>query len=126
MVISWTFAHCRYGLIKKSLGDKIRGEIEDAFIRKEQEWGDEETHLLEVIKQVKPTVLIGTSTQGGAFTEDIVRLDFRSWSSTYQSRSKKWRNMWTGQSSSRCVRHRVSPIRLMQQLSNPTRLCEVK
>ena len=29
--------------------------------------------LLEVVKQVKPTILIGTSTDHGAFTEDIVK-----------------------------------------------------
>lgn len=29
--------------------------------------------LLEVVKQVKPTILIGTSTDHGAFTEDVVK-----------------------------------------------------
>lgn len=29
--------------------------------------------LLEVVKQAKPTILIGTSTVGGAFTEEIVK-----------------------------------------------------
>ncbi|WWC94900.1 hypothetical protein V866_001751 [Kwoniella sp. B9012] len=65
----------KHGLIKKSLGKgKIRDEIEDDFIRTEEEWGsgNEENGLLEVVKKVKPTVLIGTSTHAGAFTEEVV------------------------------------------------------
>ena len=60
------------GLIHKSLGDKIRDEIDQSFIRQEE---DEEgiTGLSAIIKMVKPTVLIGTSTQGGAFTEEVVK-----------------------------------------------------
>ncbi|OAM42048.1 NAD-dependent malic enzyme [Eikenella sp. NML97-A-109] len=34
---------------------------------------DGKISLLEVVKQVKPTILIGTSTDHGAFTEDIVK-----------------------------------------------------
>lgn len=33
----------------------------------------EEISLLEVVENAKPTVLIGVSTQGGAFTEEIIR-----------------------------------------------------
>lgn len=84
------------GLIKKGLGDKIRSDIEDDFIRKEEDWGaDEETHLLEVVKKVKPTVLIGTSTAKGAFTEDVLR---------------------------EMAKHTDQPI--IFPLSNPTRLAE--
>jgi len=61
------------GLIKESLGDKIRGEIEQSFIRDDDDWADGEIGLLEVVKKVKPTVLIGTSTHGGAFTEEVVK-----------------------------------------------------
>lgn len=64
----------QHGLIKTSLGDKVRDEIEDEFRRKEQEWGHDENGLQEVVEKVKPTVLIGTSTQAGAFTEGIVSL----------------------------------------------------
>lgn len=63
----------KYGLVKQGLGDKVRREIEPEFVRQEEDWGTDETHLLEVVKRVKPTVLIGTSTASGAFTEDIVR-----------------------------------------------------
>ncbi|WVR00175.1 hypothetical protein IAU59_007317 [Kwoniella sp. CBS 9459] len=69
----------QHGLIKKSLGkDKIRDEIEDEFIRQEDDWESEggkegETGLLEVVKKVKPTVLIGTSTHAGAFTEEVAK-----------------------------------------------------
>ncbi|WP_337999101.1 malic enzyme-like NAD(P)-binding protein, partial [Aggregatibacter actinomycetemcomitans] len=34
---------------------------------------DGKIDLLEVVKQVKPTILIGTSTDHGAFTEDVVK-----------------------------------------------------
>ncbi|WP_275453161.1 malic enzyme-like NAD(P)-binding protein, partial [Liquorilactobacillus mali] len=34
---------------------------------------DELTNLLAVVKAVHPTILVGTSTQPGAFTEDVVR-----------------------------------------------------
>jgi malate dehydrogenase (oxaloacetate-decarboxylating) len=59
-------------LIKKALGDKVRDEIEQEFRREEDDWGKDENGLEEVVRKVKPTVLIGTSTQGGAFTESIV------------------------------------------------------
>ncbi|WVQ74266.1 hypothetical protein IAR50_003863 [Cryptococcus sp. DSM 104548] len=86
------------GLIKKSLGrDKIRDEIEDDFIRDEEEWGGEETGLLEVVKKVKPTILIGTSTHAGAFTEEVVK---------------------------EMSKHVDRPI--IFPLSNPTRLCEAQ
>lgn len=84
------------GLVKQGLGNKIRSDIEDDFIRKEEDWGaDDETHLLDVIKRVKPTVLIGTSTAKGAFTEEVIR---------------------------EMAKHTDQPI--IFPLSNPTRLAE--
>jgi malate dehydrogenase (oxaloacetate-decarboxylating) len=65
----------RIGLLKRSKRDAIRPEIEDVFVRDEDEWDTEEgkeTSLKDVVERVKPTVLIGTSTHKGAFTEDIV------------------------------------------------------
>ena len=76
----------RYGLIKASLGkDKIREGTED-FVRADQDWAGTgvsvqdvqvnqfgSVSLLDVVKYVHPTVLIGTSTVGGAFTEEVVK-----------------------------------------------------
>jgi len=68
----------RYGLVKDSLGpSKIRSELRE-FTRSDDEWtdvqgSDHQVNLLDVVKRVKPTVLIGCSTNSGAFTEDVVR-----------------------------------------------------
>lgn len=68
----------RHGLVKESLGAHIRnGQAE--FVRPDAEWRDAQTDgngevgLLEVVKRVKPTVLVGCSTRKGAFTEEVVR-----------------------------------------------------
>ena len=47
-------------------------EAQKTYARSE-DWSGKKTGLLEVIKEVKPNVLIGTSTVPGAFTEEIVR-----------------------------------------------------
>lgn len=60
------------GLLRKELGEKIRDEIESSFVRQEKDWEGGKAELLDVVKKVKPTVLIGTSTKKGAFTEEIV------------------------------------------------------
>lgn len=68
----------KYGLIKESLGpDKIRSDLQE-FVRSDNEWKDvavnerQEIELLEVVKKVKPTVLIGCSTHAGGFTKEVV------------------------------------------------------
>ncbi|KAI0640264.1 hypothetical protein C8Q77DRAFT_1214531 [Trametes polyzona] len=69
----------RAGLIKASLGaEHIRDGLQE-FVRPDEEWegvpANErgEIELLEVVKKVRPTVLIGCSTRAGAFSEDVVR-----------------------------------------------------
>lgn len=69
----------RFGLVKESLGpSRIRESLRE-FVRPDSEWQDVPTDskgqigLLEVVKKVKPTVLIGCSTHPGAFTEEVVR-----------------------------------------------------
>ncbi|KAK5653961.1 hypothetical protein OQA88_7637 [Cercophora sp. LCS_1] len=43
------------------------------FAKPKEDWDGRQTDLLGTIKEVKPNVLIGTSTVHGAFTEEIVR-----------------------------------------------------
>ncbi|CCL98054.1 uncharacterized protein FIBRA_00048 [Fibroporia radiculosa] len=71
--------HDRYGLVKQSLGiNKIRDALQE-FVRPDDEWEGVPTNekgeigLFETVRKIKPTVLIGCSTQGGAFTEKIIR-----------------------------------------------------
>lgn len=70
----------RHGLIKRSLGpEKIRADLEE-FVRPDEEWadpgvqvnGEGEVGLLEVVRRIKPTVLIGCSTHAGGFTREVV------------------------------------------------------
>ncbi len=62
------------GLIVKAFGSKIK-HGQEPFVRPDQEW-DEHDHvqgkigLLQVVRKAKPTVLIGTSTNAGGFTEE--------------------------------------------------------
>ncbi|KAJ8508625.1 hypothetical protein ONZ45_g9123 [Pleurotus djamor] len=71
----------KHGLIKESLGKThdIRESLyEDGFVRPDEEWEGAEANeagevgLLEVVKRVKPTVLIGCSTHAGGFTKEVV------------------------------------------------------
>ncbi|KIP03206.1 hypothetical protein PHLGIDRAFT_111171 [Phlebiopsis gigantea 11061_1 CR5-6] len=92
----------RHGLVKESLGQFIRAGQEE-FARPDAEWagvptdGNGEVGLLEVVKKVKPTIMIGCSTKAGAFTEEVVR---------------------------EMAKHVERP--LIMPLSNPDRLVEVK
>jgi len=69
----------KYGLIKESLGDALIREDVRPYVRPDGEWEgvttDEEgkVRLLEVVRRVKPTVLIGCSTRAGAFDEDVLK-----------------------------------------------------
>ena len=69
----------RHGLVKESLGpENIRADLRE-FARPDAEWEGVPTNaagevgLLDVVKKVRPTVLIGCSTHAGAFTEEVVR-----------------------------------------------------
>ena len=44
------------------------------YAREADEWSGKETHSLQsIVREVKPHILIGTSTKPGAFTEEVVR-----------------------------------------------------
>lgn len=72
-------------------------DAQKSFIKDTSEWKNKGTDLLSVVREIKPNVLIGTSTVPGAFTEVIVKA------------------MADG-----CARPIIFP------LSNPTRLHEAK
>ncbi|KAL4887245.1 hypothetical protein BJY04DRAFT_212289 [Aspergillus karnatakaensis] len=61
----------KQGLLLQSQGDSLTSS-QKIFAKDDDQWSGE-TDLLSVIKQVKPHVLIGTSTKPGAFTEEIIR-----------------------------------------------------
>lgn len=75
-------------------------EVSDAqkiYVKDASEWKDDGNDLLSVVKQVKPNILVGTSTVPGAFTEEIIK-----------------------------AMHENSSRPIIFPLSNPTRLHEAK
>lgn len=61
------------GLLLKSQGDKLT-HAQVQYARDDSDWkGKEHDNLLTVVKEVKPHVLLGTSTQPKTFTEEIVK-----------------------------------------------------
>lgn len=69
----------RYGLLTSGQGDKLR-DFQVPYARPAEEtdgWRRDDSlpgiPLDEVVRRVRPSILIGTSGQGGAFTEGIVR-----------------------------------------------------
>lgn len=61
------------GLLLQSHGDKLT-HAQIPYARSDSEWeGKDHDDLLAVIKEVKPHVLIGTSTKPKSFTEDIIK-----------------------------------------------------
>ncbi|OLZ71539.1 NAD-dependent malic enzyme [Streptomyces sp. IMTB 2501] len=69
----------RYGLLTTDQGDRLR-DFQQPYARPAAEadgWARDDglpgIPLDEVVRRVRPSILIGTSGQGGAFTESIVR-----------------------------------------------------
>lgn len=61
------------GLLLQSHKDKLT-PAQHPYAKPDSEWdGKQHDDLLQVIKEVRPHVLIGTSTKPGAFTEEIVK-----------------------------------------------------
>ncbi|KAJ9633376.1 NAD-dependent malic enzyme, mitochondrial [Knufia peltigerae] len=61
------------GLLLRSHGDILTSAQHD-YARPDSEWPDKKHNsLLDVVRQIKPHVLIGTSTRPGAFTKEIVQ-----------------------------------------------------
>ncbi|KAJ5037584.1 uncharacterized protein L3040_007756 [Drepanopeziza brunnea f. sp. 'multigermtubi'] len=61
------------GLLLKSHGDRLT-KAQIPYARQDSDWENKpHSNLLDVIKEVKPHVLIGTSTKPKAFTEEIVK-----------------------------------------------------
>lgn len=65
----------KHGLIKESLQD-VRDDLKE-YARKDADWEEfqsgSEVTLLDVVKKIKPTVLIGTSTHAGGFTKEVIQ-----------------------------------------------------
>ena len=63
----------KLGLLLKSQGDKLTS-AQIGYARDDSDWkGKDHSDLLSIIKEVKPHVLIGTSTKPKAFTEEVVK-----------------------------------------------------
>jgi malate dehydrogenase (oxaloacetate-decarboxylating) len=68
----------REGLVYDIGGGKAKGVGEakgrlEGFVRSADEGWKDEVGLLNVVKTVKPTVLIGCSTAAGAFTQEVIQ-----------------------------------------------------
>jgi len=61
------------GLLLRSQGDKLT-HAQIPYAREDNDWkGKEHSDLISVIKEVRPHVLIGTSTRPKAFTQEIIQ-----------------------------------------------------
>jgi len=63
-----------HGNDEKEAGKDQLTHAQIPYARPDDEWkGSDHTDLLDVVKAVKPHILIGTSTQPSTFTEDVIR-----------------------------------------------------
>lgn len=72
---SLTVGRCvdKPGLLLKSKKDELT-PAQLPYARDDAEWeGKDHNDLLSIVKEVKPHVLIGTSTKPGSFTEEVVK-----------------------------------------------------
>jgi len=66
----------RRGLILQSFDDST--PTQKLYAEPDAEWeGINTKNLVEVIEKVKPTVLVGCSTQAGAFTEEVIKTMYK-------------------------------------------------
>lgn len=63
----------KQGLLFDDMPDLTPGQKEFARSRSEFENSEDLTDLLSVVKAVHPTIMVGTSTVHGAFTEDVIK-----------------------------------------------------
>lgn len=66
--------HCmdRFGLVLNTSEDATEAQL--TYADKDSDWkGIDTKDLVSVIRKVKPTVLVGCSTQAGAFTEEVIK-----------------------------------------------------
>ncbi|KAF2755480.1 hypothetical protein EJ05DRAFT_532758 [Pseudovirgaria hyperparasitica] len=63
----------KHGLLLRSDGERLTS-AQASYARRDEDWTHTpHTDLLSIVHAVKPHVLIGTSTQPGAFTEAVIR-----------------------------------------------------
>ncbi|MCF6515290.1 oxaloacetate-decarboxylating malate dehydrogenase [Lactobacillus sp. S2-2] len=63
----------KQGLLFDDMEDLTEGQKEFARSRDEFDNADQLTNLLDVVKAVHPTIMVGTSTQPGAFSEEVIK-----------------------------------------------------
>lgn len=73
MPYAWRRCVDKTGLLLESQGDDLT-IAQQPFARKDSEWeGKDTTSLQQIIREVKPHALIGTSTRPKTFTKDVVQ-----------------------------------------------------
>lgn len=70
----YIFLMDRHGLVTSNLSDDLITDIQRPFVHDGEKFKDiDTTDLQAVVAAIKPQVLIGASTQAGAFTEKVVK-----------------------------------------------------